>query len=64
MFLFILVWDKDRIGIERTLMDLKARFVCNPVAISERRGGRSVISGHIMDESNWIGWFGGGRKIS
>jgi hypothetical protein len=45
-------------------MDLKASFVCNPVAISECRGGRSVISGHIMDGSIWIGRFGGVRKIS
>jgi len=50
MLLLVFVWDKDGIRIERALMDLEACFVCNPVAIPESRRGRSVISGHIMDE--------------
>jgi hypothetical protein len=44
----IFVWDKDPIC-------LKASFVCNPVLVSECRGSQSVISGHIMDGSVWIG---------
>ena len=44
----IFVWDKDPIC-------LKASFVCNPVPVSECRGSQSVISGHIMDGSVWIG---------
>jgi hypothetical protein len=62
VFLFIFVWDKDGIGVERALMDLEACFVCNPVAISEGRRGRSVISGHIMDDSKQKKDYGG-RKI-
>jgi len=47
--LFVFIWDKDSISVERALVDLEACFVCNPVAISERGCSRMVISGHIMD---------------
>ena len=49
MLLFVFVGDEDGVGIESTLVDLKACFVGNPVAVSEGRCSRMVVSGHIMD---------------
>lgn len=49
MFLFILVWNKQRIGLEVAMVDLEAGLVCNAYAISEGRGARMVIAGHIME---------------
>ena len=45
-------------------MDLETSFVGNPVAISERRCSRRVISGHIMDGWKWKGAEGGGNKLA
>jgi hypothetical protein len=52
VLLLVLVWDKNGIGVEGALVDLKACFVCNPVAVSEGRCSRMLGSGHIMD--GWL----------
>ena len=49
MSLFVFVWDDGGVCVERALVDLEACLVCNPIAVSERRSGRGMISGHIMD---------------
>lgn len=64
MLLFIFVGYEDSISVERTLVDLKASFVGDAVAVSEG-GCRSVmVSGHIMDGWNGKGAGGeGGNKL-
>ncbi len=65
MLLFIFVGDEDSVGIESTLVDLKACFVGNPVAVSEGRSSRVVVSGHIMDGWKREGAGGeGGNNLS
>jgi hypothetical protein len=64
MLLFIFVGYEDSISVERALVDLKACFVCNPVAVSEGRCSRMVVSGHIMDGWKWKREGGKGREIS
>ena len=51
MLLLFFVWDEDGVRLERALMDLETGLVGNPVAVSERRGRRMMISGHVMGNS-------------
>lgn len=49
VLLLVLVWNENGIGVEGALVDLKACFVCNPVAVSESGCSRMLGSGHVMD---------------
>lgn len=51
ILLLVFVWDENCISIEGALVYLEPCLVCNPVAVSESRSGRMMISGHIMDGS-------------
>ena len=51
ILLLVFVWDENSISVERALVYLEPCLVCNPVAVSESRSGRMMISGHIMDGS-------------
>jgi hypothetical protein len=56
MFLFVLVWNEQCICIQVPMVDLETGLVGNPDAISEGRGARMVIAGHIMElaKRKWL----------
>lgn len=49
MFLLILIRDEQGITLNVAKEDFESAFVCNPVAISEGRGARRMVAGHIME---------------
>lgn len=51
MLLLVFIRDEEGVRVEITMVDLEASFVGNPVAISEGRGTRKVVAGHIMESS-------------
>lgn len=51
MLLLVFVRDEEGLRVEIAMVYLEASFVGNPVAISEGRGTRKVISGHIMESA-------------
>jgi len=51
MLFFILVGNKNGLSLKIAMVDLKASFVGNPVAIPEGRSTRKVIAGHIMESA-------------
>ena len=47
VLLLVFVWDEDGINIEVALVDLQSGFIGNTVPISEGRGARMMVSGHV-----------------
>ncbi len=45
----IFVWNEKSVRVEIAMVYLETSLVGNPVAISEGRGTRKVIAGHIME---------------